>query len=1096
MYRFALMGAVLAVFAMLAVNCSASTPSISGNVYTFPITDAGHPEDTMTQVFPQMTPIYNQAGRYVNVRFNEIPIDGDTDYSSHYYIEFGSAYNLVASQYILKAEDEGYLNEEHAANGYPFVRTYTVPSVNSFAVFGHDIFVVTSDVLSQLYAAAELSLNEDKGTLIVFTRNAAASVSIGEVEATQIYDCVLGATAVVNDMDGDPAGTLRYISVIPQTEESIPSAAEIDGLGIELLTEPSENTIGFIVFNLDPGVVMVSAEKDNYEFYWRPAFIYAGCVTSGISYQDGIIGLNLIPAQTVDVSGILLNEKGNPVKDARVELCGMQDVVDYDTTESDGSFTLTGIPPSYAAVARASKSGYKDTYVVVPGEGVTAGGFSLLQDGEEEVTLRIISEDFADGLEVPETAEIDEGEGIILGMVMDNMGNPFKGASLSAWKQLGSFIPVYNIDCMGEAITMLSDLTTDSGMFTVLDEPLIQEGLEVNKPLYLEFSADGDEGSYWYSPEYLGCIFPDAVTLLPMATPFTVGHIEVTQGETDIPDPVTDPGPGEVDLLHLVLNVTGLHDGDVTSLPDGWTGFIQSLTVHVEGTGSLADVGQFILYYNDGSGWNDENIPVVAVNEENRTVTFCTSDEWGYFDSIDENGIEFRVVASFYEAATGTYKAVWERNCDLSVSTPQYMSAEVGAQRSPVTLVSVSGAPIPPEDLTPELIRGGTNCFIATAAFGSPFERHVQILREFRDRYLLTNAAGRAFVRWYYRHSPEYAAVIARNEVLRTAARIALMPFYGVAFLLVKGIFPYLVLAACLFLLLLRRKAKKSVVTVLAVGLLFGFSHNSFAADTNHFKIAPAETYTVIVPTTDTVGSHKAKVDFFYTYADSPLEVVIGGETKDLVKTQHLVNAAITLGIGERGQISVVAPYCISQESDFAGIKDSAWGDVTISYKYRFNDPAVRGTEFSTVKAKGLGFAIAPFLQLPTGDEDAYLGAESAAGGIRMIIDAYTGGRLRLFMNAGYAYQEKEELVQVEIDHSLLFGAGFTYLMPSRTTFISGEIYGRIEGPESEETPVEGIVSVGYQNDHLSFVIGGGGGLINGYGASSWRLFTGLRLAM
>jgi uncharacterized repeat protein (TIGR01451 family) len=71
---------------------------------------------------------------------------------------------------------------------------------------------------------------------------------------------------------------------------------------------------------------------------------------------------------------------------------------------------------------------------------------------------------------------------------------------------------------------------------------------------------------------------------------------------------------------------------------------------------------------------------------------------------------------------------------------------------------------------------GGSGCFIATAAYGSPLEPHVMALREFRDRYLQRTRLGRAFVRFYYRHSPAVAAVIARHESLRTGMRALLTP--------------------------------------------------------------------------------------------------------------------------------------------------------------------------------------------------------------------------------------------------------------------------------------------------------------------------------
>jgi uncharacterized repeat protein (TIGR01451 family) len=82
----------------------------------------------------------------------------------------------------------------------------------------------------------------------------------------------------------------------------------------------------------------------------------------------------------------------------------------------------------------------------------------------------------------------------------------------------------------------------------------------------------------------------------------------------------------------------------------------------------------------------------------------------------------------------------------------------------------------------------GFRCFIATAAYGSPLEPHVVALREFRDRYLQRSAAGRAFIRFYYRHSPPVAAVIAEHEWLRFLARMLLTPLVlAVAFPLRAG---------------------------------------------------------------------------------------------------------------------------------------------------------------------------------------------------------------------------------------------------------------------------------------------------------------------
>ncbi len=105
----------------------------------------------------------------------------------------------------------------------------------------------------------------------------------------------------------------------------------------------------------------------------------------------------------------------------------------------------------------------------------------------------------------------------------------------------------------------------------------------------------------------------------------------------------------------------------------------------------------------------------------------------------------------------------------------------------------------------------GGGCFIATAAFGSPLAGQVAILRQFRDRYLLSNDPGRKFVAWYYRHGPAAAHYIADKPLAKAAVRAALYPLIGFSLLLFSGYLffaiPGLLFAALPFI---RFRPKKS----------------------------------------------------------------------------------------------------------------------------------------------------------------------------------------------------------------------------------------------------------------------------------------------
>ncbi len=108
------------------------------------------------------------------------------------------------------------------------------------------------------------------------------------------------------------------------------------------------------------------------------------------------------------------------------------------------------------------------------------------------------------------------------------------------------------------------------------------------------------------------------------------------------------------------------------------------------------------------------------------------------------------------------------------------------------------------------LIESGIEeCFIATAAFGSKFTWPVTLLRHFRDQYLLTNIWGTSFVKFYYRHSPPIAAIIAENEPLKILVQVLLSPVVALVYLLYSPPLLTTVSGLLILFLVLRVRARR-----------------------------------------------------------------------------------------------------------------------------------------------------------------------------------------------------------------------------------------------------------------------------------------------
>jgi len=151
-----------------------------------------------------------------------------------------------------------------------------------------------------------------------------------------------------------------------------------------------------------------------------------------------------------------------------------------------------------------------------------------------------------------------------------------------------------------------------------------------------------------------------------------------------------------------------------------------------------------------------------------------------------DNGVTYHIsVSALAQSKYYLAVSVYDRSSDHheSVHSPE-VSLLLGPQHISLPSNELTAMP---EEVIPYPILSDKRCFIATAAYGYYSAPQVRALRAFRDRYLLTNGPGRAFVRWYYRHSPPAARYISTHPVSKAVVRIALWPAVALAWLLTRG---------------------------------------------------------------------------------------------------------------------------------------------------------------------------------------------------------------------------------------------------------------------------------------------------------------------
>ncbi|MGV8079190.1 MAG: PilW family protein [Syntrophales bacterium] len=121
----------------------------------------------------------------------------------------------------------------------------------------------------------------------------------------------------------------------------------------------------------------------------------------------------------------------------------------------------------------------------------------------------------------------------------------------------------------------------------------------------------------------------------------------------------------------------------------------------------------------------------------------------------------------------------------------------------------------------PLALKTNYGCFVATAAFGNAAHPMVMLLRDFRDRFLLTWSGGKWLVDQYYIHGPAAAGLIQDRPFAMWMVRMILLPVAALTFLIVYApwAIPFLLLSSLIVtiaLLAARRKGREPMRALMA----------------------------------------------------------------------------------------------------------------------------------------------------------------------------------------------------------------------------------------------------------------------------------------
>lgn len=256
------------------------------------------------------------------------------------------------------------------------------------------------------------------------------------------------------------------------------------------------------------------------------------------------------------------------------------------------------------------------------------------------------------------------------------------------------------------------------------------------------------------------------------------GFSEIIQGQTAPSFDLQSTALNEYELCSLnpLLAVRATEGGTTSPPPDT---YIRSLGEKII-VWAVTEDGRFVGWSGDLTGEN-LNIDITMSYDQSICANFAPREHTLAINTGEGGTTNPQPGTHVYDYGTViTVTAIPEAGYEFSE-----WSGDASGAENPVEVILNSNKslianfiPVIPEEEESWLdkIFKIRTCAIATATYGSAEHPHVEVLREFRDRYLVKSRVGRRFVELYYEYSPAAAEFISKHKIIKLGVRHQLLP--------------------------------------------------------------------------------------------------------------------------------------------------------------------------------------------------------------------------------------------------------------------------------------------------------------------------------